>query len=66
MKINEGHSFFLGAVCKILILMMKNIANFRNTDLRHCVFLTQMQINSAKGNHNTKLPKNISYPALRQ
>lgn len=37
-------------------------ANIKNTDLSSCLFLTQMQINSAKGNHNTKLPKNLSYP----
>jgi uncharacterized protein YjbI with pentapeptide repeats len=37
-------------------------ANIKNTDLSSCVFLTQMQINSAKGNRNTKLPGNLSYP----
>ena len=37
-------------------------ANIKNTDLSSCVFLTQMQINSAKGNSNTKLPKNLSQP----
>jgi Mg2+/Co2+ transporter CorB len=29
--------------------------NFSNADLREAVFLTQRQINSAKGNRNTKL-----------
>lgn len=37
-------------------------ANIKNTDLSGSVFLTQMQINSAKGNRNTKLPKNLSHP----
>lgn len=41
-------------------------ANVKNTDLSSCVFLTQMQINSAKGNRNTKLPKNLTYPDLWQ
>lgn len=41
-------------------------ANIKNTDLSSCVFLTQMQINSAKGNHNTKLPKNLSHPVSWQ
>lgn len=42
-------------------------ANIKNTDLSSSVFLTQMQINSAKGNANTKLPyrilRPISWPA---
>lgn len=37
-------------------------ANIKNTDLSSSVFLTQMQINSAKGNANTKLPYRISRP----
>ena len=37
-------------------------ANIKNTDLSSSVFLTQMQINSAKGNANTKLPYRISQP----
>lgn len=37
-------------------------ANIKNTDLSGSVFLTQMQINSAKGNRNTKLPKSLSHP----
>ena len=41
-------------------------ANIKNTDLSSCVFLTQMQINSAKGNHNTKLPEKLSYPVSWQ
>lgn len=36
--------------------------NFSNADLRETVFLTQGQINSAKGNRNTKLPKYLDYP----
>jgi uncharacterized protein YjbI with pentapeptide repeats len=36
--------------------------NLKNTDLSECIFLTQMQINSAKGNSNTKLPINLSCP----
>lgn len=36
--------------------------NFSNADLRDAVFLTQGQINSAKGNRNTKLPKHLDYP----
>ncbi|KAB3533275.1 hypothetical protein F8154_10990 [Alkaliphilus pronyensis] len=37
-------------------------ANFSNADLREAVFLTQGQINSAKGNRNTKLPSHLDYP----
>lgn len=33
-----------------------------NTDLSECVFLTQMQVNSARGNLNTKIPANLSRP----
>ncbi len=36
--------------------------NFNNSDLREAVFLTQGQINSAKGNRNTKLPKHLDSP----
>lgn len=36
--------------------------NFSNADLREAVFLTQGQINSAKGNLNTKLPQYLDYP----
>jgi uncharacterized protein YjbI with pentapeptide repeats len=36
--------------------------NFNNADLREAVFLTQGQINCAKGNKNTKLPENLEYP----
>ncbi|MDD3323402.1 MAG: pentapeptide repeat-containing protein [Paludibacter sp.] len=36
--------------------------NIKNTDLSGCVFLTQMQINSAKGNSNTKIPVKLSRP----
>jgi len=38
-------------------------ANIENTDLSGSIFLTQMQINSAKGNSNTKLPANLSRPS---
>lgn len=37
-------------------------ANLKNADLSGSIFLTQMQINSAKGNSNTKLPSHISRP----
>ena len=37
-------------------------ANFSYADLSEAVFLTQGQVNSAKGNRNTKLPKNLNYP----
>lgn len=36
--------------------------DFSNSDLRESVFLSQGQINSAKGNTNTKLPKHLDYP----
>lgn len=41
-------------------------ANLKNTDLSESIFLTQMQINSAKGNSNTKIPINLSRPASWQ
>ena len=37
-------------------------ADFSNADLSESVFLTQGQINSAKGNRSTKLPKHLDYP----
>lgn len=37
-------------------------ADFSNADLRDAVFLSQGQINSAKGNRNTKLPQYLDYP----
>lgn len=37
-------------------------ADFSNADLRDAVFITQGQINSAKGNRNTKLPQYLDYP----
>jgi len=37
-------------------------ANLRNADLSDCIFLTQMQINSAKGNSGTKLPDRLTRP----
>ncbi|MFA9379098.1 MAG: pentapeptide repeat-containing protein [Lachnotalea sp.] len=40
--------------------------NIQNTDLGSSIFLTQMQINSAKGNVNTNLPKNLIRPASWQ
>lgn len=36
--------------------------NICNTDLRHCLFLTQIQMNAAKGNDKTLLPAHISRP----
>lgn len=36
--------------------------NFSNADLVEAIFLTQGQINSAKGNRNTKLPEHLDYP----
>lgn len=38
--------------------------NIRNTDLSHCLFLNQMQINAAKGNKNTALPPYLSRPSI--
>lgn len=38
-------------------------ANIKNTDLSGCAFLTQMQLNSARGNANTKLPPHLTRPA---
>ena len=37
-------------------------ANFNDADLTKALFLTQGQVNSAKGNRNTKLPKHLNYP----
>lgn len=37
-------------------------ADFSNADLRDAVFLSQGQINAAKGNRNTKLPQYLDYP----
>jgi len=37
-------------------------ANIKNTDLSESVFLTQMQVNSARGNLNTKLPERLQIP----
>lgn len=37
--------------------------NFKDADLREAAFLTQGQVNSAKGNRNTKLPYHLDYPA---
>lgn len=37
-------------------------ADLRGTDLTNSIFLTQAQINSAKGDSNTKLPKSINRP----
>ncbi|MDD2957191.1 MAG: pentapeptide repeat-containing protein [Lachnospiraceae bacterium] len=36
--------------------------NISNTDLSQCLFLTQLQINSAKGNSNTSLPSYLYKP----
>jgi uncharacterized protein YjbI with pentapeptide repeats len=57
-SIFEGCSFnganFLGADTRD--------TNFNSADLSDAVFLTQGQINSAKGNLVTKLPSNLSRP----
>lgn len=37
--------------------------NFNDADLSEAVFLTQGQVNSAKGNRNTKLPYHLEYPS---
>ena len=36
--------------------------NFKDADLSEAVFLTQGQVNAAKGNRNTKLPYQLDYP----
>ena len=38
--------------------------NVWNTDLSQCLFLTQFQINAAKGNHHTILPPYLSRPKV--
>ncbi|MFF2177774.1 pentapeptide repeat-containing protein [Lysinibacillus sp. NPDC058147] len=38
-------------------------ANLRGADLSSSMFLTQMQINSAQGNHQTKLPSHLKRPS---
>lgn len=38
-------------------------ANIKNTDLSKSIFLTQGQMNSAKGNKNTRLPAYLSLPS---
>ena len=37
-------------------------ANFDGADLREAVFLSQGQVNAAKGSRRTKLPKHLKYP----
>lgn len=37
-------------------------ANFDGADLREAVFLSQGQVNAAKGSRRTKLPKHLRYP----
>lgn len=37
-------------------------ANLADADLRRCFFLTQMQINGAKGNAATRLPPGLNHP----
>ncbi len=37
-------------------------AKLQDADLSECIFLTQRQINAAKGNLNTKLPPYLIYP----
>lgn len=38
-------------------------ANLKGVDLSNCLFLTQAQVNTAKGDQNTKLPPFLSAPA---
>jgi len=38
-------------------------ANLRSADLSTSMFLTQMQLNSAQGNHQTKLPPHLKRPS---
>lgn len=38
-------------------------ADIRGTDLSESIFLTQMQVNTAKGDSNTKLPSSIDRPS---
>lgn len=38
--------------------------NIKNADLSQSIFLTQMQVNSAKGNHLTKLPAFLTHPEI--
>ena len=38
--------------------------NVKNTDLSTCIYLTQMQVNSMRGNKNTKLPEHIEVPSV--
>ena len=40
--------------------------NFSNADLGEAVFLSQGQVNAARGNRNTKLPKHLDYPVTWQ
>lgn len=53
-KQSLGESLFLGADLRD--------ANLEGADLSKCYFLTQMQINSAKGDQYTKLPSGLSRP----
>lgn len=39
-------------------------SNICNTDLSNCLFLTQIQINTAKGNNNTILPPYLHKPLI--
>ncbi|WNS45035.1 pentapeptide repeat-containing protein [Paenibacillus sp. MMS20-IR301] len=36
--------------------------NLCSADLRHALFLTQAQLQAAKGDHTTRLPERLSYP----
>ncbi len=55
---------FEEAVFKGTILLGSDTrdTDFRDADLSEAVFLTQGQVNSAKGNRNTKLPYHLDYP----
>lgn len=52
--IDFGSSNFLGTDIRDALI--------QDTDLSKCLFLTQAQINSAKGNSGTKLPKIVKQP----
>lgn len=38
-------------------------ADFSDSDLRGAFFLTQGQLNAAKGNRNTRIPEGLSHPS---
>lgn len=48
--------------CTDLMWVDMRDADLSGADLTHSIFVTQAQINSAKGDSNTKLPKSLSRP----